>query len=538
MPNKILVRGANWVGDAVMTLPALYALAGNFPGANITLLTRPWAAPVYEHQPLLGEVLRHDKDGRHQGFLGRLRLARELAAQKFTAAYLFQNAFEAALISFLARIPKRAGFARDGRAFLLTDPVALRESDRYIHESFYYLEILERLGLEAPFSRPAITPKAEALLKADKILAEGRAQGFLLALAPGAAFGAAKRWPVKNFAEAAKIVLERNPGTALILGGGGESDAAGELSELLGSLPHINLAGRASLDVAVALMSRAQLLITNDSGLMHIGGAVGLPLAAPFGPTNPLTTAPLGRSRLLRSSAPCSPCLKRECPLPGGRICFDELGPEALASAALDLISPPVARAGAKGAVFLDRDGTINREVGYLSSPERLELLPGAGEAIRALNRAGIPVVVTTNQAGVARGYFTEETLAAIHRRLAELLAGEGATLDAVYYCPHHLEGVRPELAIACDCRKPGSGMAERAARELNLDLASSVWVGDRPHDLAPAEKFGGRSVLVMTGYGLDEAKKFMAGDGTNAARGKPTLAAPDLKRAVQWILS
>lgn len=529
--NNILVRGANWVGDAVMTLPALRALAAHFSQhekCEITVLTRPWAAPIYAQEPCVGTVLQHDRDGRHKGLSGRLRLVRELALKKFDYAMLFQNAFEAALVTALARIPQRAGFARDGRGFLLTDPVEPRESDRHIHESFYYLAILERLGIAAPFSRPQMLPEPEALAQAGSLLTSSRAKGFLLALAPGAAFGPAKRWPMENFAKAAEMILAQNPGAALILGGPGEADVAAQLSTLLRTIPHLNLAGKTPMSVSVALMSRANLLLTNDSGLMHIGGALDVPLVAAFGPTNPITTAPLGRSRLLCSAAPCSPCLKRECPLPGGRVCFDDVSPELAARAAFDLISPPAA-IGARPAVFLDRDGTINREVHYLSSPEQLELLPGAATAIAALGKAGWPVVVTTNQSGVARGYFTEADLEAIHQRLRELLAKEGARLDAIYYCPHHQEGSRQDLAVPCDCRKPAAGMALQAASDLNLDLARSVWVGDRMNDLAAAAKFGGRSVLVMTGYGLEEAEKMPA---------PPTLVAPDLARAAQWILS
>lgn len=527
----ILLRGANWVGDAVMTLPAVSALAAhctNEGRGRLTVLTRPWAAPVYAHHRAVSRVMLHDRDGLHKGLGGRLRLVRELAAEKFNSAILFQNAFEAALITALARIPQRAGYARDGRAFLLTDPVPLRPGDLSIHESFYYLELLERLGVPAPFSRPRLSPQAEALSAADTMLREDGPKGFLLALAPGAAFGSAKRWPVENFARAAELILEQNPGCTLVMGGPGEVEVAARLAELLGPrVPHLNLAGRTPMNLSLALMSRADLLLTNDSGLMHIGGALDVPLVAVFGPTNPLTTAPLGRSRLLRSAAPCSPCLKRECPLPGGRVCFDSLGPEMAARAALDLISPP-AESGSP-AVFLDRDGTINTEVDYLSSPEQLELLPGAASAIAALNRAGWKVILTTNQSGVARGYFTEETLGAIHARLREMLAKEGASLDAIYYCPHHLEGTVSPYASACDCRKPGTGMAERAARELNLDLARSVWVGDKMSDLKGAEKFGGRSVLVMTGYGPKEAAANL--------ETPPTLVAPDLRRAVQWIL-
>jgi heptosyltransferase-2 len=161
---------------------------------------------------------------------------------------------------------------------------------------------------------------------------------MLLALAPGAAFGPAKRWPEAAFARAAEFILRRRPGGTVILGGADEAPAAARLAEMLPE-PTLNLAGRTALATAMAVLSRAALLLTNDSGLMHLGGALGVPLAAVFGPTNPENTAPLGLSRLIRSRAACAPCLKRVCPL-DRQICFDDISPERVAEAALELLTP------------------------------------------------------------------------------------------------------------------------------------------------------------------------------------------------------
>lgn len=529
-PKNILARGTNWVGDAVMTLPAVSALAGNFPESRLTVLTRPWAAAVYEHSPVVAEVLRHDRDGAHKGFFGRLRLALELRSKNYDLALLFQNAFEAALTGALARIPERWGYARDGRSFLLTRAIELQEEDRYIHESFYYLNILKRCGLKAPFSLPRLFPQAGAEAKAAAALkAAGVREGeFLLALAPGAAFGSAKRWPMENFARASRLVLRETQGRALILGGSGESEIAALLAGLLGEQA-LNMTGCFSLDISLALLQRCGLLLTNDSGLMHLGGALGVPLAAAFGPTNPLTTSPLGRARMVRSQAACSPCLKRECPLPR-RICFDDVEPEKVAGAALGLVNQKYAKNGKSPAVFLDRDGTINVDVDFLSDPSQLKLIDGAAEAVAGLNRAGFKVVVVTNQSGLARGFFTMEDLERIHGRLQAMLAEKGARVDAFYFCPHHPEGKVPELSVECACRKPGLGLFEQAIEELNINPAISFWVGDRMRDLAPAEKWGGSSALVLTGYGLTEVKKGL--------KGQPSLVAPDLAGAAEWIIA
>lgn len=146
----------------------------------------------------------------------------------------------------------------------------------------------------------------------------------------------------------------------------------------------------------------------------------------------------------------------------------------------------------ARGAVFLDRDGTIIEDTGYIADPEAVRLLPGAAAAIARLNRAGRPAIVVTNQSGIARGLLDEAAYAAVARRLEALLAADGARLDAHYHCPHH-----PDFTGPCECRKPGPLLYRRAAADHELDLAASWWVGDRMRDVLPAERFGGHGLLL-----------------------------------------
>ena len=156
----------------------------------------------------------------------------------------------------------------------------------------------------------------------------------------------------------------------------------------------------------------------------------------------------------------------------------------------------------ARPAVFFDRDGTINVEVEYLAQPEQLVLLPTVAETISMLNSRGILVVVITNQAGVARGYFPEHRLEAIHERLRQLLAAQNAFVDGIYYCPHHATAGLGKYRVVCDCRKPMPGMLTRAAKELGIDLQRSMMIGDRESDLQAGANAGCRTALVRTGYG------------------------------------
>ncbi|MBN1880895.1 MAG: D-glycero-beta-D-manno-heptose 1,7-bisphosphate 7-phosphatase [Deltaproteobacteria bacterium] len=183
-------------------------------------------------------------------------------------------------------------------------------------------------------------------------------------------------------------------------------------------------------------------------------------------------------------------------------------------------------------AVFLDRDGTINVEVGYLNDPEELELIPGAAQAVARLNDAGFIVVVVSNQSGVARGYFTEEDVHAVNRRMVEVLGREGARIDGIYYCPHHPEFGDGEYRKDCGCRKPNTGMVKRAIDDLDIDISRSYVVGDHLGDVLLGVNAGARSIHVLTGHGITEREKLIEHGIATA------YLARDLADAVEHILS
>jgi D,D-heptose 1,7-bisphosphate phosphatase len=180
-------------------------------------------------------------------------------------------------------------------------------------------------------------------------------------------------------------------------------------------------------------------------------------------------------------------------------------------------------------AVFLDRDGTICRDMNYLSDPAGVELLPGAADALRRLAAADYRLLVVTNQSGIARGYLTEEALAGIHARLMELLGSRGVRLTAIYHCPHLPDGIRPEYRRSCDCRKPEPGLLFRAAREHGLDLSRSFMVGDKLSDIQ-AGKRGGCKSLLLAPAEPDDCRSLPPAE-------RPDTVVPDLAAAADWIL-
>jgi D-glycero-D-manno-heptose 1,7-bisphosphate phosphatase len=184
-------------------------------------------------------------------------------------------------------------------------------------------------------------------------------------------------------------------------------------------------------------------------------------------------------------------------------------------------------------AVFIDRDGCLTDEVGYVNHVSRIRLLPRTGEAVRRLNQAGVPAVMVTNQAGIARGYFSEDVLHAVNAEMVRQLAAQGARLDGLYVCTHHPHEGQPPYRAVCDCRKPRPGLLQRAKRELALDLAASVMVGDRISDVAVGQAVGAAGVLVLTGYGRGEWEH-----QRHEWTVKPDHVAEDLLDAVAWVLA
>lgn len=336
--HKILIRGTNWIGDAILTLPAVASIRATYPQARIAMLVKPWVADVYDIFSNLDEVIVYEN--KYDTATGVFGLARMLREKQFDAAILLQNAIEAAIIALFARIPVRAGYNSDARGLLLTHSVPLTRDIKKVHQVNYYLEMVKALGcvsanrdmnLETKISRE----EAQNVLR--RYVAPS--QKMLIGIAPGATYGAAKKWFPDRFAETLNRLDEQFSVQGIILGGKADRITAEEV-RTSARADMINLAGETSLREAIYLISQCRLFISNDSGLMHVAGALNVPTIAIFGSTNPTTTSPVGKQSLIvRKEVSCSPCLKKTCPTDFR--CMTAITVEDVVAAALNLLNGP-----------------------------------------------------------------------------------------------------------------------------------------------------------------------------------------------------
>jgi heptosyltransferase II len=311
--QRIVVRGTNWVGDAVMGVPALRELRKVFPKAEITLVVRPWAEGLFAEASFVDHLLLYER----QGIGSVLNQVKQWKRRNFDLAVLFQNAFEAALIPFLARVPLRIGYAIDGRRLLLTHPLMLPGWRDTRHEVFYYLNIVSEI---AKLAGAGIGSEPDSSIEiSDSRRKDARQElpreGLTVALCPGSINSRAKRWPADRYAELADRLIEEDGAQVLLIGSKDERDVSAAVTQRM-KHDAIDMTGKTSLDRAVALLSVVDLVVTNDTGSAHIAAALGRPTIVIFGPTNPLTTRPFAKAaEMLRHPPDCAPCMLRDCPI-------------------------------------------------------------------------------------------------------------------------------------------------------------------------------------------------------------------------------
>lgn len=315
-PNgRILLRATNWVGDAVMSLPAVERIREAFPRAHLAVLARPRVAGIYAG--LVDEVIPYEGTGNWRGLPRRLLIARALRKRRFDAAILLPNEFDAALLARLAGIPVRIGYDVKRRGAWLTVAVPLPAPGEIPrHQSFYYLELLRRAGLvdRLPESPQVRIRGVAALREAGR----RRLPGTWLGVAPGAANGRAKRWSPERFAEAAAIAAAGIGAKVALFGSADDRGACASLAASLRGrgIEAIDFAGATDVSEFLGLAAACVAMIGNDSGAMHVADALGVPTVAVFGPTDPEATGPTGAlSAVVREPVDCAPCLLHDCPV-------------------------------------------------------------------------------------------------------------------------------------------------------------------------------------------------------------------------------
>ncbi|MBE0543324.1 MAG: lipopolysaccharide heptosyltransferase II [Verrucomicrobia bacterium] len=365
-PRRILVRGVNWLGDAVMTTPALLRLRERFPEAHITLLTPGKLCDLWQQHPAVNEALPLSAGE------SAFAVGRKLRAGRFDLALVLPNSPRSALEVWLAGIPRRIGYARPWRNWFLTQAVAVRpEAVRMrkrslgeirtltnpalthhasrithpasAHQLHEYLHLASALGARADLLPPqlVVAPKEIEAARSKFGLSEMTAP--ILGLNPGAEYGPAKRWPVERFIEAATKIQQQTNCLWVILGGKNDVTLAEQIHSAFRTPPFAlrNLAGQTSLRELMALLKLCRVLLTNDTGPMHVAAALGTPVVVPFGSTSPELTGPGlpgdPRHRLLKSDVPCSPCFLRECPIDFR--CMNGISIERVVQAVLDALA-------------------------------------------------------------------------------------------------------------------------------------------------------------------------------------------------------
>jgi heptosyltransferase-2 len=318
--KRVVVRGTNWVGDSVMTVPALRALRQVLPEASITLVVRPSARGIFADVDFVDDLLIYDR----RSVWSVVPQIKEWRKRQFDLAVLFQNAFEAALIPFLAGVPLRLGYATESRQALLTHPLPLPDWRSSRHEVFYYLylitaleqllfgksEICEREPDASLQISDARKSEAEDLLRAYGV----RAGEPVVVLCPGSINSRAKRWPAEAYAALADRLIDSGR-QVLLIGSADEADVTREVTSRMKQQPVV-LTGKTSLDQITSVLSLVDLVVTNDTGPAHIAAALGRPTLVIFGPTNPLTTRPFApEAEILRHPPDCAPCMLRDCPI-------------------------------------------------------------------------------------------------------------------------------------------------------------------------------------------------------------------------------
>ncbi len=527
MKNILVIRLSS-LGDIILTGPTVLNLKFTYPESTITFLTRSQFVSLAGALPGVDKVLELPL---HLNLFTLAAFAFKLEDNNFDLIVDLHGNLRSIFLRSLMSAGKKISYAK--RRFARELIVRTKRTNKPVkHVIDSYNQTLRKidpnfaLSATQPILRESFSaPTGDLPETIQKWLDDDET---ILLLAPGARHQT-KRAPLELFAAAEELVSKRRLKVVCVLTKN-ESDIS--LANVFDESDYTELVD-APLEALSMLMRRCAAALSNDSGIAHLCSASGLPVVVLFGPTHPaLGFAPRGVfDRVLQTDEPCRPCSlhgSREC-FRDQRYCFNRIPSEQIQQALADILDRSQK---SSPALFLDRDGAVIVEKGFLSDPDQVELHQGVSESLKRAQEKGYKLVIVSNQSGVARGLISEEQVNASNRRVLELLAEFGVSITDVYYAPEHPEGIVETYRTADNFRKPSDGMFLRAAREHNIDLRASWIIGDRPGDYLSAYAFGGRSVLVKTGYGAESVAEL-----SRYASLAPSFVADDLPSAVNSIL-
>ncbi|MCD6249787.1 MAG: HAD-IIIA family hydrolase [candidate division Zixibacteria bacterium] len=500
--NTLVVRFGS-LGDVILTSATVLSLKIAYPGSRLTYLTKERFRSVVEMFDGVDKVVTVSE---HASTRDLIRILLDLDNCRFDRVVDLHGNFR----SWLARSIITANHTviypkRRVERWRMTLKRKTLPSE-YPHTIDLYNQAISALDKRAVCRRPVMYPPALDE-QFDRLLATDRP---IVVIAPGAAYPN-KAWPIERFMQVARGLCEDN-GVRVLFAVTSDDPNCQILNSGANTSDLLTLTD-CPLDQLAAIVIRAKLVVANDSGVAHLASAVGTPTLAIFGPTHPaLGFAPRGlRDRVVEVDEPCRPCSRhgRKLCYRDERYCFTRITTENVLEQAAEILEVSITLTPA---LFVDRDGTVIENKHYLADPDGVELIEGAASVLKQARESGYKIVVVSNQSGVARGYYSINDVERVNARMLELLAAEGATVDAVYYCPHHeREGRVKQFRVACDCRKPGSGMGEAAALDLGINLRESIVVGDSLADINLGRVLGARPILIRTGHG--SKAQFEAGD-------------------------
>jgi len=498
MKRKFLIVRFSSLGDIILASACILNLKINFPESHIVFLTKERFKNLAATFDGVDEIVCLPEDA---GTLDYYRLLNRLDNYNFDTVVDLHGNFRSWLAgrmitsNRLVVYPKR----RLERVNIVrTKQIPLS----WPHTIDLYNDIVKQLGGKVYARRPVIKSGRKKEINSISF-ASGNKYVFF---APGATH-ANKQWGLDNFAEVA-FQLHEKFGCKIIWSVLNPDMGQTNLKERIPAKDFYELVDY-PVEELKEIIAQSELTIANDSGLAHLSSAVGTPTLVVFGPTHPaLGFAPRGLfDRVVEVDEPCRPCSlhgKKPC-YREKRFCFTRIEPETMLEQAAEILQSGINK---YPALFIDRDGTIMVDKDYLSDPDKIEFENGAVEALRLARENGFKIIIVSNQSGVARGFFSLESVEQMNAHLLEMLSAEGVEIDGLYYCPHYPYGKVSELAYECRCRKPAAGMPEEAAKTFGIDLRRSVVIGDTFKDFNLGRVLGVDSFLVRTGYGRQTEQK------------------------------